>query len=179
MTDDLRGSGGPPAGAGDAPPVPGVSIAARAQPAVDQSFDGDSLYAVRATVAAHASESGIQDGRVRNVVLAVHELAANAVRHGAGQGRMRLWVTGDGIRCEVTDAGTPPAGANGDGDGQDPGSRDAASPGAARWPVEHGHGLWLVREIADQFSLESGPSGTVAVVSFHAGSPERAVSDGW
>jgi len=173
MTDDVRGSGGPPAGASDAPPVPGVSIAARAQPAVDQSFDGDSLYAVRATVAAHASEAGIQEGRVRNVVLAVHELAANAVRHGAGQGRMRLWVTGDGIRCELTDAGAPPAGAN--GDDQDTGSRDAASagaasPGAAPWPVEHGHGLWLVGEIADQFSLESGPSGTVAVVSFHAGS---------
>src|SRR5690242_2791050 len=170
MTDDVRGSGGPPAGASDAPPVPGVSIAARAQPAVDQSFDGDSLYAVRATVAAHASEAGIQEGRIRSVVLAVHELAANAVRHGAGQGQMRLWVTGDGIRCEMTDAGAPPAGANGDGDGQDTRSRDAASAGAARWPVEHGHGLWLVREIADQFSLESGPSGTVAVVSFHVGS---------
>jgi len=168
MTDDVHGSGGPPAGASDAPPVPGVSIAARAQPAVDQSFDGDSLYAVRATVAAHASEAGIQEGRVRNVVLAVHELAANAVRHGAGQGRMRLWVTGDGIRCELTDAGAPPAGAN--GDDQDTGSRDAASAGAALWPVEHGHGLWLVREVADQFSLESGPSGTVAVVSFHGGS---------
>ena len=168
MTDDVRGSGGPPAGASDAPPVPGVSIAARAQPAVDQSFDGDSLYAVRATVAAHASEAGIQESRVRNVVLAVHELAANAVRHGAGQGRMRLWVTGDGIRCELSDAGAPPAGAN--GGGQDTRSRDAASAGAARWPVEHGHGLWLVREIADQFSLESGPSGTVAVVSFHVGS---------
>jgi anti-sigma regulatory factor (Ser/Thr protein kinase) len=177
MTDEARGSGGPPAS--DAPPVPGVSIAARAQPAVDQSFDGDSLYAVRATVAAHASEAGIQEGRVRNVVLAVHELAANAVRHGAGQGRMRLWVTGDGIRCELTDAGAPPAVANGDGGDQDTGSRDAASigaaspgaasPGAALWPVEHGHGLWLVREVADQFSLESGPSGTVAVVSFHAG----------
>ncbi|HET9968987.1 MAG TPA: ATP-binding protein [Streptosporangiaceae bacterium] len=182
MTDDVRGSGAPPAGAGDAPPVPGVSIAARAQPAVDQSFDGDSLYAVRATVAAHASEAGMPDGRVRNVVLAVHELAANTVRHGAGQGRMRLWVTGDGIRCEVTDAGTPPAGAgagaggdgDGDGDGADTGFRDAAL-----WPVEHGHGLWLVREVADQFSLESGPSGTVAVVSFHAGSLERAVRDGW
>jgi anti-sigma regulatory factor (Ser/Thr protein kinase) len=170
MTDDVRGSGGPPAGASDAPPVPGVSIAARAQPAVDQSFDGDSLYAVRATVAAHASEAGIQESRVRNVVLAVHELAANAVRHGAGQGRMRLWVTGDGIRCEMTDAGAPSAGANGDGDDQDTRSRDAASAGAELWPVEHGHGLWLVRKVADQFSLESGPSGTVAVVSFHAGS---------
>lgn len=171
MTDDVRGSGPPPGAASDGPPCPGVRTAARAQPAVDQTFDGDSLYAVRATVAAHASEAGIQEGRVRNVVLAVHELAANAVRHGAGQGRLRLWVTADGIRCEVTDAGTPAAGADG-GDGPGPGSPAPGSPGAgfpgaAPWPVEHGHGLWLVREIADQVSLESGPSGTVAVVSFH------------
>jgi len=170
MTDDGRGSEQPPAS--DGPPIPGVSIATGAepavdqsfgaQPAVDQSFDGDSLYAVRATVAAHASEAGMPEGQVRNVVLAVHELVANAVRHGAGQGQVRLWVTGDGIRCEVTDAGIPPAGADGDG---------ASSRDAALWPVEHGHGLWLVRKIADQVSLESGPSGTVAVVSFHAGSP--------
>ncbi len=183
MTDDVRGSG-PPGAASDGLPCPGVRIAARAQPAVDQTFDGDSLYAVRATVAAHASEAGIQEGRVRNVVLAVHELAANAVRHGAGQGRLRLWVTADGIHCEVADAGAPAAGADGDGpgpgspaagadgDGPGPGSPAAGSsgpgsPGAAPWPVEHGHGLWLVREIADHVSLESGPSGTVAVVSFH------------
>src|SRR5438067_2252854 len=132
MTDDVRGSEPPPAS--DGPPIPGVSIATGAEPAVDQSFDGDSLYAVRATVAAHASEAGMPEGRVRNVVLAVHELVANAVRHGAGQGQVRLWVTGDGIRCEVTDAGITPAGADGDGDGTR--SRDAAL-----WPVEHGHGL--------------------------------------
>jgi anti-sigma regulatory factor (Ser/Thr protein kinase) len=163
MTDDVRGPGPPPAS--DGPPIPGVSIATGAEPAVDQSFDGDSLYAVRATVAAHASEAGMLEGRVRNVVLAVHELVANAVRHGAGQGQMRLWITGGRIRCEVTDAGTPPAGTDGDGDSQDTGSRDAAL-----WPVEHGHGLWLVRKIADQVSLESGPSGTVAVASFRLGS---------
>ena len=157
MTDDGRGSGPPPAS--DGPPGPGVGIATGAEPAVDQSFDGDSLYAVRATVAAHASEAGMPEGRVRNVVLAVHELVANAVRHGAGQGQVRLWVTGDGICCEVTDAGIVPAGADG-----------ASSRDAAQWPVEHGHGLWLVRKIADQVSLESGPSGTVAVASFHLGS---------
>src|SRR5438309_3226112 len=107
MTDDLPGLSRPPA--------PGMAVAARAEPAsLDQLFDGDSLYLVRAAVAAHASEAGLPGGRVRDVVLAVHELAANAVRHGAGQGRVRLWVTGDGIRCEVTDAGTPPAGANGE-----------------------------------------------------------------
>ena len=159
MTGDVGGSARAPAGEGDSPPGPGMSIAARAQPAVDQSFDGDSLYAVRATVAAHASAAGIPAGRVRDVVLAVHELAANAVRHGAGQGRMRLWITGDGLRCEVADAGAPPSGP--DGDGADAGSHDAAP-----WPAEHGHGLWLVRKVADQASLDTGPSGTVAVIDF-------------
>jgi hypothetical protein len=42
----------------------------------------------------------------------------------------------------------------------------ASSRDAAQWPVEHGHGLWLVRQVADQASLDSGPSGTVAVVTF-------------
>jgi anti-sigma regulatory factor (Ser/Thr protein kinase) len=136
-----------------------MSAAARGQPAaLDQFFDGDSLYAVRAAVAAHASAAGMPEGRIRDVVLAVHELAANAVRHGAGQGRVQLWITGDGIRCEVTDTGAPPTGA---GDHPDARSRDAA-----QWPAEDGHGLWLVRQVADQASLDSGPSGTVATVSF-------------
>jgi anti-sigma regulatory factor (Ser/Thr protein kinase) len=156
MTDDLPGLSRPPA--------PGMAVAARAEPAsLDQLFDGDSLYLVRAAVAAHASGAGLPAGRVRDVVLAVHELAANAVRHGAGQGRVRLWTAGDGIRCEVTDAGAPPATAG------------ASALDAADWPVAHGHGLWLVHELADQASLASGPSGTVAVVSFRIGSA-RATS---
>ena len=110
MNDNLPGVSVPPAAGRDTPPGPGLGVAARVQPAVlDQSFDGDSLYAVRAAVAAHASAAGMPERRIRDVVLAVHELAANAVRHGAGQGRVRLWITGDGIRCEVTDAGAPPA----------------------------------------------------------------------
>jgi anti-sigma regulatory factor (Ser/Thr protein kinase) len=116
--------------------------------ALDQAFDSDSLYALRAAVAAHGSQAGLSDGRTRDLVLAVHELAANAVRHGAGQGRLRLWAAPDAVRCEVTDAGVP-------------GEADAA-----RWQAEPGHGLWLVRRIADSASVRSGASGTVAAVTF-------------
>ncbi len=118
---------------------------------LDQAFDGDSLYALRAAVAAHGSQAGLSEGRTRDLVLAVHELAANAVRHGAGQGRLRLWAAHDAVRCEITDEGAP-------------GEADAAD--AAPWQAEPGHGLWLVRRIADSASVQSGASGTVAAVIF-------------
>ena len=131
-------------------PRPGVNMTAGhgEPPALDQAFDGDSLYALRAAVAAHGSQAGLSDARTRDLVLAVHELAANAVRHGAGQGRLRLWAARDAVRCEVTDEGTP------------------GEPDAARWQAEPGHGLWLVRRIADSASVQSGASGTVAAVIF-------------
>jgi len=129
---------------------PGMNVAAGdgESPALDQAFDGDSLYTLRAAVAAHGSQAGLSDGRTRDLVLAVHELAANAVRHGAGQGRLRLWAAHDTVRCEVTDEG-----AQGEAD-------------AARWQAEPGHGLWLVRRIADSASVRSGASGTIAAVIF-------------
>ena len=141
MTDDARRR-----------PRPGVNAAASdgESPALDQAFDGDSLYALRAAVAAHGSQAGLSEGRTRDLVLAVHELAANAVRHGAGQGRLRLWAARDAVRCEVTDQGAP-------------GEADADP---ARWVAEPGHGLWLVRRIADSASVQSGASGTVAAVIF-------------
>jgi anti-anti-sigma factor len=128
-------------------------------PALEQAFDGDSLFALRATVAAHGSRAGLSEGRTRDLVLAVHELAANAVRHGAGQGRLRLWAAPDGVRCEVIDGG-----AVGDSSGTE-------ATDAALWHVEPGHGLWLIRRIADGASVQSDPSGTVAAVSFRLDTP--------
>jgi anti-anti-sigma factor len=160
MTDDARrprtparrspGSGPPGAGTGggDRPPV------------LDQVFDTGSLYALRAAVAAHGSQAGLAEGRVGDLVLAVHELAANAVRHGAGRGRLRIWDTGQALRCEVTDDGPPQA----DGTG-------TRARGSAAWGLDPGHGLWLIRQIADQTSVQAGPAGTVATVSFALGPP--------
>jgi anti-anti-sigma factor len=130
-------------------------------PVLDQVFDGDSLYSLRAAVAAHASQAGMPEGRARDIVLAVHELAANAVRHGAGHGRLRLWVTEDAVRCEVTDDGPPEM-----ADGTEAGPRDEAL-----WPVAPGHALWLIRQVADQASWDAGPSGTTATVTFRLGPP--------
>jgi anti-sigma regulatory factor (Ser/Thr protein kinase) len=83
-------------------------------PVLDQVFDGNSLYALREAVAAHASQAGLPEGRVGDLVLAVHELAANAVWHGARHGRLRMWKTEDALRLEVSDDGTANAARPGD-----------------------------------------------------------------
>src|SRR3989442_14315536 len=111
MTDDAlrrqpperRSPGGGSLGAG-ADPGGGEE-----PPVLDQVFDGDSLYALRAAVAAHGLQAGLAEGRVGDLVLAVHELAANAVCHGAGRGRLRMWYAGGTLRCEVSDDGPPHA----------------------------------------------------------------------
>jgi anti-sigma regulatory factor (Ser/Thr protein kinase) len=121
-------------------------------PVLDQEFDSGNLYALRATVQAHAGEAGLSEDRASEVVLAVHELAANAIAHGAGHGHFRMWDLAGALSCEIADGGTP--------DTTD--SSETADP----WPTSDGHGLWLVRQVADHMDVRSGPRGTRAVVTF-------------
>src|ERR1700760_3343521 len=75
---------------------------------LEQDFDVGSLFALRAAVSAHAAAAGLTGNRLYDVVTVAHELAANAVRHGAGHGRLRLWVRDGVLHCEVSDDGPPP-----------------------------------------------------------------------
>ena len=130
----------------------------RAGPAVlEQAFDGDSLYVLRSAVAAHASATGLPRQRVYDVVAAAHELAANAVRHGAGHGRLRLWADGQALHCQVSDDG--------------PADQDPARHEAAAWQSEHAHGLWIIDQVADQVALDRAPSGTTVTATFTISSP--------
>jgi anti-sigma regulatory factor (Ser/Thr protein kinase) len=145
-------------------PAGGVDRAGQASartPLLDQEFDPGNLYALRAAVQAHASRAGLSEDRADEVVLAVHELAANAIAHGAGHGRIRIWNLADALSCEVVDGG--PAGA-----GAAAGPAEAGGPPAVAdpWPAADGHGLWLVRRVADHLDVWSGLPGTRAVVTF-------------
>jgi anti-sigma regulatory factor (Ser/Thr protein kinase)/anti-anti-sigma regulatory factor len=131
-------------------------------PVLNQVFDDESLYALRSAVAAHGSQAGLAEGRLGDLVLVVHELAANAIQHGAGRGRLRIWNTGTELRCEVTDDGTN----HGSGGDAEAGRRDPA-----HWNIEPGHGLWVIRQVADRASLDASSSGTVASVAFILGPP--------
>jgi anti-sigma regulatory factor (Ser/Thr protein kinase) len=124
--------------------------------ALEESFDAGTLPGLRRAVRAEAVAAGLAGDRASDVVLALHELAANAVRHGGGAGWLQMMVTGGALHCQVSDAG--------------PGGRgQVGAPGLAAagpWPLRPGHGLWLVAGIADQVNFVPGPAGSEVVVTF-------------
>ncbi|WP_084370332.1 ATP-binding protein [Microbispora sp. ATCC PTA-5024] len=156
MTDD-RQMDTPPGTAEASDGGGGPMDAGGPAPILDQPFDRDSLYALRATLEAHATHAGLPHGRATDLVLIVHELATNAVFHSSGTGRVRIWRSAGSLRCEVSDAGGPA-----------PAGRDAAA-----WPVRHGHGLWLARYLTDRFTIASGTDGTVATADFVLPAPDH------
>src|ERR1700684_2884843 len=113
-------------------------------PIMDLAFDSGTLYALRAGVKAHACDAGLPEDRAEEMVLPVHELAANAVSHGAGAGRLRIWKLAGALRCEVED-GEPHIGSDA-ADTADASGQTSEHP----LPSRPGHGLWLVRQVADR-----------------------------
>jgi anti-sigma regulatory factor (Ser/Thr protein kinase) len=134
-----------PGGPGGLPPPP-------ERPKLDQLFDGESLYALRSAVAAHAADLDLAEQGVADLVLVAHELATNAVRHGGATpsrpARLRLWTSGGLIVCEVRDPG--------------PGPADPATVGLSRVEsaASNGRGLWIVRQLAQRLDITSDSDGT-------------------
>jgi two-component sensor histidine kinase len=140
-------------------------------PILDLAFDSGTLHALRAGVKAHACEAGLPEARAEDAVLVVHELAANAVSHGAGAGRLRIWKLAGSLHCQIEDG--EPLGSGHPGEPPDHvGSEaadavDASDPASGRLlPSRPGHGLWLVRQVADRMRILSGARGTRATVAF-------------
>ncbi len=120
---------------------------------LDQAFDLDGLVALRSAVAAHADRLGLPLARIPELVLVAHELASNAVRHGGGSGRVRMWRDGAALICEIRDSGPGLAASRSDGYGRP----TVDAPG--------GRGLWLAHTLCDLFAIDSDDSGTVATAS--------------
>ena len=138
-------------------------------PVLDLMFDSGALLTLREEVRECAVRSGISAGRAEDMVLAIHELAANAVVHDGGAGRLRVWKLATALQCQVDDADlmrSLKAGPSRDGmGGMQPGS--ASSPVSVdSLPSEKGHGLWVTRKLADQVRTLSGPHGTRVLVAF-------------
>lgn len=130
-------------------------------PMLYMRFDSGLLGVLRATVRIHACRAGFSGARTEDVVLAVHELAANAIQHGGGTGRLRMWTLGGALHCQVDD-------------GDPRGSADPAEDAASAWlpvqvnspPGRLGYGLWVVWQLSDRMRVLPGARGTRVTASF-------------
>mgnify|MGYP003907442549 CR=1 FL=1 len=131
-------------------PLP--SPPAEARPAV---FGEPDLPALRDQVSRRAAREGISPSRAQDLVIAVHEIAANTVVHAGGAGILRIWRDGLSLVCEITDDGR------------------ISDPLAGRHPDsphdDSGHGLRIAHELCDLVQLRSGPWGTTARLHVLAG----------
>jgi anti-sigma regulatory factor (Ser/Thr protein kinase) len=102
------------------------------------------LSPLRQIVAAHATRAGLSAARCDDVVLAVTEIASNAIEHGAPPTTVRLWTTSTSMICQITDTGQytqPLAG--------------LLPPPSTQY---RGRGLWMVHQLCDQAYLWQHPT---------------------
>jgi anti-sigma regulatory factor (Ser/Thr protein kinase) len=110
-------------------------------------FQRDALDQVRDAVTDFAVLNGLGAARLADLVLAVNEAAANSVRHGGGNGILRVWRDDDMLVCEIRDRGLV----------SDPlvGRRRPDPDQSGGW------GVWIAHQVCDLVQLRSGADGTV------------------
>lgn len=102
------------------------------------------LRGLRRTATDHAIRAGLPSASCDDFVLAVSEVASNAIEHGEPPAIVRLWTTSTAVICEISDRGRhteplvgllpPPANQH------------------------RGRGLWLAHQLCDQFYLWPAPT---------------------
>jgi anti-sigma regulatory factor (Ser/Thr protein kinase) len=122
--------------------------------AATTTVDLSTLRAVRGFVAEQGRRAGLAPERVADLVLAVSELAANAVKHGGGSGHLALWAEDDHLVCQLTDGG------------------HLSQPLAGRIPVPAGaltggRGLLLINQLCDLVRVHTTPVGTTTRIHLH------------
>ena len=141
------------------PPLtqPGAAVAAaRAVPAAEvlvRDFTAADITGLRHDLRRHAASCGLRDDDLDDFVTAVNELVTNAVRHGGGQGSLRLTLDADTLVADVSDRGAGFPGAL------------PVSAGPPPADVPGGRGILLARLLTDTLMISNGPDGTTVTVT--------------
>jgi anti-sigma regulatory factor (Ser/Thr protein kinase) len=111
-------------------------------------FGEHELALVRAAAEEWASRCGLSPARRTDWLLAIGEATGNSVRHGGGQGTLRMWRSGNSLVAEIRDRGRL----------TDPlvGRRrpDPRSP-------HGGRGVWIMHQLCDLVEMRTGPGSLV------------------
>ena len=114
-------------------------------------FTSADLPQVRRFTVTWAVRIGMSAEAANDFVIAVNEIATNAVRHGSPKASLRLWVTEGAGLAEIRDTGQWPA---------------AMAPTALpRRPAEQGGmGLEVARLVCDGVQIEATAAGTAVLL---------------
>lgn len=95
------------------------------------------------------NDSAVSSETIEQVLIAVHEVAANGVAHGHAPVHISLWTDVEILTCLVEDSG--------------PGNLDPMT--GFRYPDDWGPmGLWVARQLVDDLFIGSTPSGGCSVL---------------
>jgi anti-sigma regulatory factor (Ser/Thr protein kinase) len=124
---------------------------------LDIRFTGAGLPMLRLRVGTAAAAAGLDEARCEELVLAVYELACNAIVHGGGGGgNLLLTQAGDAVHCQVSDHG----------------------PGFAGAGTGRRGGLWLAEQLTDRIEIDDGAvRGAVVTLTVGCRSDSRQLSD--
>jgi anti-sigma regulatory factor (Ser/Thr protein kinase) len=110
------------------------------------AFGAWQLNEVRDAVERSLLDAGYRRERAEDVVLAVNEVATNAVEHGTADAQISMWAASDGFVFEVQDEGA---------------LRDPLPGLRTPHPSEpRGRGVWIARQVCDSLHVWSGRTGT-------------------
>jgi anti-sigma regulatory factor (Ser/Thr protein kinase) len=114
--------------------------------AAEISFGPADLCELRNVVRRLCAGERLSPDVSEDLVLAVHELATNSIRHGGGGGVLRAWSDADALVLEVSDAG------------------EISDPLVGReletQLAEGGRGVWIANQLCDLVQVRSSSQGT-------------------
>lgn len=110
------------------------------------AFHGGDLGALRRRIRDVADGAGLDRAARDNLVLGMHELAANSILHAGGGGVLSFWREPDALVVEVRDRGVI----------DDP----LVGRGPLDLEAENGRGIWIANQLCDLVQVRSGTDGT-------------------
>jgi anti-sigma regulatory factor (Ser/Thr protein kinase) len=117
------------------------------------TIDAARMSDARRFVGERAQAWGLTLERADDLVLAAGEVATNTIRHGGGEGLLRMWEANGSVICEIADQGSI----------TDP----LAGRRHPRWDTAGGFGLWLANQVCDLVQVRTFATGSV--VRLHVG----------
>jgi anti-sigma regulatory factor (Ser/Thr protein kinase) len=113
----------------------------------------DGLAALRRRLRSWGTDAALGDRDTEDIVIAVDEIATNALEHGQPPARVRGWSTADAVFVRVDDQGR---------------TGIPQTTGYIRPPTtaRRGRGVWMARHLADVLTTHHSSTGTTVAMRF-------------